>query len=77
MADATRQIAERIVQGVEAADGSLSTLPGQIAARVLMALGSSAEEHEALARQLAELFHSGLLNAVEATVRLAFKHLGE
>jgi hypothetical protein len=77
MAAATRQIAERIVQGLEAADGSLSTLPGQIAARVLVALGSSDEEHEALARRLAGLFHSGLVNAVEATVRLALQHLGE
>jgi hypothetical protein len=77
MADGASQIAERIVQALEAADESLAGLPAKVADRVLIALGSSAAEHEGLARSLAQLFRSDLLTAVEATVHRALLQIGK
>ena len=65
------QIAERVLEALEAADASVAGLPGKVAGVVLVALGSSAVEHEELARQIARLFRDDLLCAVEATVHRA------
>jgi hypothetical protein len=70
------QIAERVLQALEAADASVAGLPGRVAGAVLVALGSSAAEHEELARQIARLFRDDMLNAVEATVHRALLRLG-
>jgi hypothetical protein len=43
---------------------------------VLVALGSSAAEHEQAARQIARLFRDDMLSAVEATVQRALLCLG-
>jgi hypothetical protein len=73
----TGQIAERIVQALEAADESLAGLPAKVAGCVLIALGSSAAEHEDLARSLAQLFRSDLLTAVESTVHRTILQIGK
>jgi len=70
------QIAERVVQAMEAADKSMAGLPAKVAADVLIALGSSAAEHEDVASLLARLFRSDLVTAVEATVHRALLQLG-
>jgi len=49
------QVAERVVEALEATDASVAGLPGRMAAAVLVALGSSAAEHEQLARDIARL----------------------
>ena len=49
------QIAERVLQALEAADASVAWLPGKVAGVVLVALGSSAAEQEELALQIARL----------------------
>ncbi len=71
------EIAERVMQALEAADVSVAGLPGKVAGVVLMALGSSAAEHEELARQIARLFRDEMLSAVEATVHRALLRLGQ
>jgi len=71
------QIAERVLQALEAADAPVAALPGRVAGAVLVALGSSAAEHEELARQIARLFRDDMLGAVEATVHRALLRLGK
>ena len=71
------QIAERIMQALEATDASVAGLPGKVAGVVLVALGSSAAEQEELARQIARLFRDDMLSAVEATVHRALFRLGK
>ena len=75
MASGPSQIAERVLQALEAADASVAGLPGKVAGVVLVALGSSAVEQEELARQLARLFHDDMLGAIEATVHRALLRL--
>ena len=70
------EVAERVVQALEAADASVAGLPARVAESVLVALGSSIAENEDLARTLAGLYRSGVLNAVEATVTRALLSLG-
>jgi len=64
------------VQALEAADAPVASLPQRVASGVLVALGSSAAEHEDLARTLAGLFRSDVVSAVEATVTRALLSLG-
>lgn len=71
------QIAERVLQALEAADASVAGLPGRVAGAVLVAMGSSAAEQEDLARQIARLFRDDVLSAVEATVHRALLRLGK
>jgi hypothetical protein len=71
-----RQIAERVLQALEAADPTVAGLPGMVAGVVLVALGSSATEQEELARQIARLFRDDMLVALEATVNRALLRLG-
>jgi hypothetical protein len=71
------QIAERVLQALEAADASVAELPGRVAGAVLVALGSSAPEQEDLARQIARPFRDDVLSAVEATVHRALLRLGK
>lgn len=70
------EVAERVVQALEAADATVATLPRRVAEAVLTALGSSAAEDEDLALTLAGLYRSGMLSAVEATVTRALLSLG-
>ena len=70
------QIAERVLQALEAADASVAGLPGKVAGVVLVALGSSAAEQQELAHQIARLFRDDMLSAVEATVHRALVRLG-
>lgn len=70
------EIAERVVQALEAADATVANLPLRVAGSVLIALGSSSAEHEDLARTLAGLYRSSMLSAVEATVTRALLSLG-
>jgi hypothetical protein len=70
------QIAERVMQALEAADASVAGLPGRVAGVVLVALGSSAAEQQELARQITRLFRDDMLSAIEATVHLAVLRLG-
>ena len=67
------EIAERVVQALAA---SAASLPLRVAEGALTALGSSAAEQEVLARTLAVLFRSGVVNAVESTVTRALLSLG-
>jgi type III secretion system FlhB-like substrate exporter len=76
MCSGVAQIAERIVRATEVADVSVAAAPAHVAEMVLVALGSSVGEQRALAVGLAELFRSGLQNAVEATVHHALENLG-
>ena len=71
------QIAERVLQALEAADASVAGLPAKVAGAVLVALGSSAAEQEELARQIARLFRNDMLGAVEATVHRVLVRLGK
>ena len=77
LATGPSQIAERVMQALEAADASVAGLPGRVAGVVLVALGSSAAEQEELARQIARLFRDDMLSAVEATVHQALLRLGQ
>jgi sirohydrochlorin ferrochelatase len=70
------EVAERVVQALEAADAAVASLPQRVAGAVLVALGSSPAENEDLARTLAGLFRSGVVSAVEATVTRALLSLG-
>lgn len=70
------EIAERVVQALEAADESVATLSARVADKVLVALGSSAAEHEDLARMLARWFRLDMTGAVESTVQRALLSLG-
>ncbi len=71
-----RQIAERVMQALEAAEVPLPDLPATVAGSVLIALGSSAAEYEELAHGLAGLFRSDLVAAVESAVQRALLHIG-
>ncbi len=71
------QIAERVLQALEAADASVGGLPRKVAGALLVALRSSGAEQEELARQIARLFPEDLLAAAEATVNRALLDLGE
>ncbi len=75
LATGPSQIAERVLQALEAADASVAGMPGRVAGAVLVALGSSAAEQEELARQIARLFRDDMLSAVEATVNQALLRL--
>ncbi len=77
VASGPSQIAERVLQALEAADASVAGLPGRVAGAVLVAMGSSAAEQEDLARQIARLFRDDVLSAVEATVHRALLRLGK
>jgi hypothetical protein len=77
MASGPSQIAERVLQALEAADASVAGLPGRVAGVVLVALGSSAAEEQELARQIARLFHDDMLSAVEATVHRVLVRIGK
>jgi hypothetical protein len=70
------EIAERVVQALEAADESVAGLPARVADKVLVVLGSSAAEHEGLARMLARWFRLDMTGAVESTVQRALLSLG-
>ena len=70
------EVAERVVQALEAANPTVAGLPLRVAGSVLMALGSSTAENEDLARALAGLFRSHMVTAVEATVTRALLSLG-
>jgi len=70
------EIAERVWQSLEAADQAVALLPSAVAGAVLVALGSTAGEHEDLARVLAARFRSDMVSAVEATVSRALLSLG-
>jgi len=70
------EIAERVVRRLESADAPVAALPERVADAVLVALGSSAVEHEDLARMLAAEFRSDLMRAVESTVHRALLRLG-
>jgi hypothetical protein len=70
------QIAERVLQALEAANASVAGLPGMVANLVLVALGSSAAEQEELAPQMARLLRDDTLAAIEATVHQAVLRLG-
>jgi hypothetical protein len=76
VADGPGEVAERVVQALEAADGSVAGLPASVAGMVLVALGSSAGDHEDLAAMLAGLFRADLVGAVESVVRRALLSLG-
>ena len=77
VASGPSQIAERVLQALEAADASVAGLPGRVAGAVLVAMGSSAAEQEDLARQIARLFRDDVLSAVEATAHRALLRLGK
>jgi hypothetical protein len=64
------------VHALEAADASVAGLPARVADAVLVALGSSAAEHDDLARMLAGHFRLDLTGAVESTVHRALLRLG-
>lgn len=70
------EVAERVVRRLEAAHGPVAALPARVADAVLVALGSSAAEHEDLAPMLAQQFRSDLTGAVESTVHRALLNLG-
>jgi hypothetical protein len=70
------EIAQRVWQAIEAADESVAGLPARVADAVLVALGSSAAEHEELTRDLTRQFRSHMIYAVEATVHRVLIHLG-
>lgn len=48
-----------------------------VAGVVLVAFGSSAAEHDGVARQVARLFHDDLLSASETTARRALLRIGD
>ena len=77
MAAGPSQIADRVLQALEVADASVAGLPGTVAGRVLVALGSSAFEQEELALQMARLFRDDMRSAVEAAVHWALLRLGK
>jgi hypothetical protein len=57
-------IAQRVWQALEAAHESVAGLPVRVADAVLVALGSSAAEHEELVRDLTRQFRSHMIYAV-------------
>jgi hypothetical protein len=71
------EIAQRVWQAIETTDESVAGLPARVADAVLVALGSSAAEHEGLARELAQHFRSHMVYGVEATVHRALLGLGK
>lgn len=70
------EIAQRVVQSLEAAGEAVALLPAAVAGGVLVALGVTAAEHESLGRQLAAEFRAGMVTAAEATVTRALVGLG-
>jgi hypothetical protein len=70
------EIAERVVQALEAADDAVAGLPARAAGCVLIALGSSPGERGDVARRLAGVFRSDLVAAVESAVHRALLELG-
>jgi hypothetical protein len=74
--DGVRQVAERCVQALEASEVCSPIYWDKAAGCVLIALGSSPAEDEALARQLAASFRSDVVAAMEAAVNRALAQLG-
>ena len=77
MSDGPGEIAERVIQALEAADDSVAGLPARVAGCVLIALGSSPDERADVARQLAGEFRSELVAAVKSTVQKAFLEISK
>jgi hypothetical protein len=71
------EVAQRVWQAIEATDESVAGLPVKVADAVLVALGSSAAEHEQLMHDLTRQFRSHLIYAVEAIVHRVLIHLGK
>jgi hypothetical protein len=64
------------MQALEASEVCSEVYPAKAAGCVLIALGSSPGEDAALARQLAGLFRSDVVAALEATVHRALSQIG-
>lgn len=77
MTDGVREIAERCMQALEASEVCSTGYPAKAAGCVLIALGSSPGEDAVLARELAGLFRSDVVAALEATVRRALARIGD
>ncbi len=77
MSDGPGEIAERVMQALEAADDSVAGLPARVAGCVLIALGSSPGERVDVARQLAGEFRLALVAAVKSTVQKAFLEISK
>jgi hypothetical protein len=70
------EISQRVWQALVAADEGVAGLPLRVADAVLVALGSSAAEHEELTRELTRNFQAHMVFGVEATVHRALISLG-